>query len=79
MEELHKGLKIMHMKRKGVHVSCVYTCDICGPGSEFEAHLHTFGGVTCLWFLFYVLKFHDMSGITLVVCMVIVQIVGLKT
>jgi hypothetical protein len=39
----------MCMKGKGVHVSCVYTCDICGLRSECEAHLHTFDVVTCLW------------------------------
>jgi hypothetical protein len=49
MEELHKGFNEMRMKGKGVHVSYVCTCDICGLGSECEVHLHTFDVVTCLW------------------------------
>ncbi len=49
MEKLCKGFNNMRMKGKGVHVFCVYTCDICGFESECEAHLHTFDRLTPLW------------------------------
>jgi hypothetical protein len=71
MKDFHKGFDNMCTKGKGVHVFCVYTCDICGLKSECESHLYTFDGLTPLWETIYVLKFHYMSGIILVVYMVI--------
>ncbi len=41
MEDLCKGFNNLRTKRKGVHVSCVYTCDICGLKSECESQLYT--------------------------------------
>ncbi len=49
MEELCKGFNNMRMKGRGDHVSYVCICDICGPRSECEVHLHIFDGVTPLW------------------------------
>jgi hypothetical protein len=49
MEELCKGFSTMRIERKGIHVNCTCSCDICGPESDCSAHLHTFKGITSLW------------------------------
>jgi hypothetical protein len=49
MEEFCKGFNTMTIERKGVHVNYTCSCDICGPESDCNAHLHTFEGITLLW------------------------------